>query len=154
VLQVCPAGTYSTGQSSFCIPCRPGYFAPAGAGACSPCKPGTYAPKPSAASCLLCTKGFQCPTNAMAAVGPCPAGTFGNQEGQRSCTACPVNTRSAGGGRSGAPVAVMTCAKWWVLSQHFITRWLAVAVALPAVCQLMPLGVVAATNNCCRLSAA
>lgn len=35
-LQVCPAGTYSAGQSSFCIPCRPGYFAPAGAGACSP----------------------------------------------------------------------------------------------------------------------
>ena len=68
--KTCAAGTYSAGQSSGCGDCRPGYFAPAGAAACSPCKPGSYAPAGKSATCKLCPKGYQCPTNAMKAVGP------------------------------------------------------------------------------------
>ena len=52
--------------------------------ACS--KPGTYAPDAKSATCKLCPKGFQCPTNAMRLQGPCPRGTFSNKEGNRLCT--------------------------------------------------------------------
>ena len=49
-------------------------------------KPGTYAPEPKSATCKMCPKGYQCPTNAMRLVGPCPRGTFSNKEGNKQCT--------------------------------------------------------------------
>ena len=49
-------------------------------------KPGTYAPEPKSATCKMCPKGYQCPTNAMKLVGPCPRGTFSNKEGNKQCT--------------------------------------------------------------------
>ncbi|KAL4452637.1 hypothetical protein ABPG75_008299 [Micractinium tetrahymenae] len=112
------AGTYSAGQATSCIDCRPGYAAPAGAATCSPCKPGTYAPDAKSATCKLCPKGFHaremiqsCPTNAMKQERPCPRGTFSNKEGNRLFSPCAANSYSLGGGSALSPSAVMACVK-------------------------------------------
>lgn len=51
--------------------------------------------------CMICPKGFYCPTNALKAPLPCQLGEYTDIEGRTNCTVCPAgsycnDTKSAG----------------------------------------------------------
>ncbi len=91
----CPAGTYtSSGASTNCSTCEPGYV----------CIGGTKAQFPWSLTIHLgykCPKGYYCPAGSSAET-PCPAGTYNPNEGSSSsvdCLLCESNTFSSSTGQ-------------------------------------------------------
>jgi hypothetical protein len=107
--QVCIAGTYC-GEGSETPngkgKCREGYYCPPnssemieapagtfaeGTGNTAPerCRPGSFQDRPRSATCNPCTKGHECPDEAMTVPLLCGKGTFSAKTGETVCTPCP-----------------------------------------------------------------
>eukprot|EP00906_Rhabdomonas_costata_P006751 RCo009795 len=112
--QQCQAGDYSSGGSTECLPCAPGYYSASpgqpfcqpcplgtysggGLDSCTPCPPGTFSTSFATAArdssaCLSCPAGTANPNYGQGSCQPCSTGYYQNLQGQTSCQPCSPGT--------------------------------------------------------------
>lgn len=102
VLNLCPAGTYSTAIGSSCVPCPQGtYSFSPGSGMCTLCPAGSASPAVganSSSTCVLCTPGSFSSSAGSQTCSVCSVGMYASFAGAVSCPQCPAGSYASSTG--------------------------------------------------------